>query len=123
LEELLKVVLSRGRYERLALSVIGGVAIPFVLAITLGPLSNYTENRTLRLVMGIPTGWPRLLYFRLFPPYARDSFAENKVAFLLFILVCDIALYTLITYCALSIWAFRKKSRLSELPPPPLISN
>lgn len=33
--------------KRVVLSVIGGVAIPFIYSVIVGPLSTYTENDTL----------------------------------------------------------------------------
>jgi len=107
--------------KRLLLSAIGGVIIPFCYSIIAGPLSTYTENRTLHLLLDIPIGWPRLLYFYLYPPFSKDSFADNEIAFLLYIIGCDIVLYALLVYFIL--WVFSKKHHYSAVqaePPPPV---
>ena len=52
---------------RLVLSFICGVAIPFIYSVVVGPLTNYTDNFTLRRLGYIPIGWPRLLLEKIVP--------------------------------------------------------
>jgi hypothetical protein len=61
---------------RLVLSLICGVAIPFIYSVVVGPLTNYTDNFTLRRLGYIPIGWPRLLLEKIsssqFIPFQRS---------------------------------------------------
>src|SRR5688572_1094334 len=102
--------------KRLVLSVVGGFVIPFVYTIAVGPLSNYIENYRLRRLLGYPIRWPILLIQRVAPfnsfPY-RDG--DQVFAFLL-VIVCDVLLYSLVTYILL--WRFWKPKIQAVEPPP-----
>lgn len=107
----LKVGLSE--MKRLALSLVCGLAIPFLYSITVGPLTPYIKNETLNRLASYPVRWPVLILYRLnqFP-------FENEIAILLYIVGCNVLLYTLLTYCFL--WTIsRRKPKAPSLPPDP----
>lgn len=107
--------------KRLLMSVAGGFVLPIVVACITGPLSTYTEDRTLRLLLDIPTGWPRILYFRFGDPLSQGSLSNNETLFFVFIIGCDILLYAILTYVALSAFSMlrRKGVEYGQPPPPP----
>ena len=99
--------------KRLALSLLGGVAIPFLYAVIVGPLTNYIENRRLRELADYPVRWPIITLRYFFPLY---SFPE--VFLLLIIVVPNVFLYSMVTYIVL--WRFwKRKTKQFELPPEP----
>ena len=100
--------------KRLAVSIVGGITIPLLYGAIAGPLSTYIENDTLNHYLGYPVRWPILLLQRLFP----IGIPDNEVGLFLFIIGCDVFLYTLLTYCFLL--AFTKPKAPSDLPPPPV---
>jgi hypothetical protein len=99
--------------KRLALSVIGGFVIPFLYSIIVGPLTPYIKNPALDQLAMYPVRWPILLLFRLgFVPF------ENEIAILVYIIVCDVFLYSLLTYFLL--WRLSKRKNVAQrLPPNP----
>lgn len=108
--------------KRVALSILGGFVFPFCYTIISGPLSTYVEDERIQGLLYVPIGWPKLLYFYFFPPLSGNSFAENETAFLLYIVGCDVLLYALLTYVALSVRSVlrRPEVKLNEPPPPHL---
>lgn len=100
--------------KRLALSVLGGVAIPFLYSVVFGPLTTYTNNETLNHYLGYPVRWPVLILYRWFP----IDVSNNETFLLLLVISCNVLLYTLLTYCVL--FAVSKRKVQSHLPPPPL---
>ena len=103
--------------NRLILSLLGGVLIPFCYAITSGPLSTYTENRAIHDLLYVPIGWPKLLLYRLFPigsfPFSSD------MSLLLYMIGCNILFYAIVTYSFLLIRSYRSANKDERLPPPP----
>lgn len=100
--------------KRLALSVLGGFGIPFLYSIIVGPLTPYIRNNsTLDLLAMVPVRWPILIFYRLgVAPF------ESEIAILIYMIVCNVALYTLFTYFLL--WGFsRRKTSRSATPPEP----
>ena len=109
--------------KRLILSVIGGVAIPFLYSITAGPLTNYIENPSLRQLASYPVRWP-IIVLEYFLPL--DSFPfrdENQTFLLLFIIVSDVLLYSLLTYIVLLRFWKRKTPQLKLPPDPPRFTS
>lgn len=102
--------------KRLVLSVLGGIAIPFCYTITAGPLSTYTENPTIHRMVYIPIGWPKLILYRLFP--MGNLPFENEYVFMSYMLICNIVLYSLLTYFVLFALSTRN-SKIQDAPPPP----
>jgi len=100
------------------LSLIGGVVIPFVYACIFGPLSLYIHNPYLKMVLEMPVRWPVFLAYYLSPSFLHLLYT-NDTAFLIMGIGSDIALYTLLTYCALWLFSIRRRIPQSESPPPP----
>lgn len=98
--------------KRLALSILLGVVIPFLYAIVVGLLTAYIENRTVSHYLIFPVRWPILILFRLVP---LDVL--NEVIMVVALIVGNVLLYTLLSYCLLL--AFSKPKTTSRLPPPP----
>ena len=105
--------------KRLAVSVVGGFAIPFLYTIIIGPASLYIESQTLNRFGEYPVRWPILILYRFASFDSLGSFPfRNQDATVMFayIVVCDVVLYAILTYSLL--WAFSKrKSKLYESPP------
>ena len=101
--------------KRLALSLLGGIAIPFVYAIIVGPLSTYIANESLNHYLSYPIRWPILILYRLF----LTDVLSNEGLLLLLIIGCNVFLYTLLTYCVLLVFSRRKQTE-PKLPPPPV---
>jgi hypothetical protein len=98
---------------RLPLSVLCGVAIPFLYAVIVGPLTPYIkDNSTLDLLAMVPVRWPVLILYRL----GATPF-ESETAILLYIIVCNVVLYTLLTYFVL--WGGSKQKKVDRLTPNP----
>jgi hypothetical protein len=106
---------------RLVISVICGVAIPFIYSIIVGPLSTYTENRMLHRFGYIPIGWPSLLLEMVVPLNSFPFRNEDGSALLLIMIVANVMLYGFLSYLTLWAVSFHRKTRSSqyELPPPP----
>ena len=105
--------------KRLALSIIGGVDIPFLLTITLGPLSTYTENDNIKALLSLPVRWPRYVYVYLYPFHPKPYLYSGDTASLVALIVCNIVFYACLTYFILVIWKYSKKPVHAEPPPPP----
>lgn len=99
--------------KRLALSIVGGVAIPFLYTIVAGPLSTYITNVTLHHYLAYPVRWPVIILYRFFP----IEVSSNVVIVLSVAIICNVVLYTLITYVLLL--TFSKPKTAVQLPPPP----
>ena len=84
-----------------------------------GPLSIYVDDRKIRLLLNIPVGWPRLVYFHLLRPLTGMLLFDNETALLLYIMACDVLLYTLVTYFALLVFSFKRVTIKEHSPPPP----
>lgn len=106
--------------KRLALSVVGGVVIPFLYTIIVGPLSTYyTQNYRLSFLMSFPIRWPIIILQRLLP---LDSFPfrdEDAALLLLFIILCDVLLYSFLTYILLRVFWKQKPRQFAPPPEPP----
>jgi hypothetical protein len=105
--------------KRAALSILCGVAFPLSYSVVAGPLSSFIQDSSLRLLLDVPVGWPRLLYFYLFASSSRGSLADNENVLLAYIVGCNIVLYTLVTYFALSIFSFKRFALKESSPPLP----
>lgn len=80
--------------KRLVLSVVGGLAIPLLYSIIVGPFTPYIkDNSRLDLLAMVPVRWPILLLFQLgMIPF------ESETAILVYMIACNVALYSLLTY-------------------------
>jgi hypothetical protein len=102
--------------KRWGWSLLGGVLIPFCYVMGLAQLETLiAPNR--RKAFQTPIAWPRAIYFYFFPPgYVESTFGEFSPILLLFLVVFNVILYTLISYCLLSILAALRKKRPSPNP-------
>lgn len=109
--------------KRLVLSIIGGVAIPFVYAVIVGPLTVNIENPLLRVLAGFPIRWQVITLYYLIPFSSFPFRDEDAIFLLLFIIVSDVLLYSLLTYFVL--WRFwkRKTQKLESPPNPPRFNS
>ena len=109
--------------KRLALAIIGGFAIPFLYAITAGPLSTYTENETLHWLWYIPIGWPKIILQRLVPLNTFPFRDEDSTPLLIYIIGLNVTLYGLLSYFVLLGLSLSIRSRRAQhnVPPPPTI--
>lgn len=109
--------------KRVVLSVIGGVAIPFLYAVIVGPLTNYIENPWLRDLASYPIRWP-IRTLEHFLPLSSIPFKDEHQTFLaLVVIVSDVLLYSLLTYILLGRFWKRKTQRLEPPPNPPQFTS
>ena len=108
--------------KRLAVAIISGFAIPFLYAITVGPLSTYTENKSLHWLSYIPIGWPKIILQRLIPLNTFPFRDEDSTSLLIYIIGSNVVLYGLLSYLVLSGLSLSKRTRRTEhnVPPPPI---
>jgi len=106
--------------KRLALSLLGGFAIPSLYYAALTALLLWTENVALFLRLSYPVNWPILVLYRLLP---FDSFPlrpGDRTFLTLLVIVCNALLYSLPIYLILWRLSLRKrKAQRVDLPPPP----
>jgi hypothetical protein len=107
--------------KRVVLSVIGGVAIPFIYSIIVGPLSTYTENDTLHRIIYVPIGWPKLILYYFVSLNSFPFRDEDATVLFLYIISCDILCYAFLTYLLLLALLRPKKARPS--PPNPQLGQ
>ena len=108
--------------KRLALSVVGGFAIPFLYTIIIGPASLYIESQTLNRFAEYPVRWPILipLHFASFEALGSFPFREQDTTILfVYIVVCNVVLYTILTYFLLWVFSKRKSKVYESTPHPP----
>ena len=109
--------LSDANVKRATLSILGGVAFPVSYSILAGPVSTLVEDNRLRLLLYVPVGWPRLLCFYFVGSLNERPLFDNEIALLAYIVVCNVVLYTLMTYFVLLVFPF-KRVVIKEIPPP-----
>lgn len=97
--------------KRWVISLAGGILVPFGYLLLIIPFIELFKSLAIGTLLLLPLIWPRFLYIYLF------GLRGNQVIFVLFIIICDIILYTLITY-AVTHKLCREKPR-PVLPPPP----
>ena len=105
-----------GRMKRLVLSVLGGFAIPFLYTIIVGPLSLYIKSETLNQLADYPVRWPIYILYRLVPLGSFPFRDQDSTALLIYIIGCDVILYTILIYFLL--WGFLKRKSEAFDPPP-----
>jgi len=106
--------------KRLAVSVVGGFAIPFLYTIITGPTSVYIKSQTLNRFAEYPVRWPILilLHFASFDSLGSFPFRDQDATVMfVYIVVCNVVLYTVLTYFLL--WVFSKRKRNGHESPPP----
>jgi hypothetical protein len=100
----------------LILSVILGFLVPLSYAFALSEIADYT-GKTAPDFLVWPFGWPRPLWILLMGRQPRES---DLLIGILFMALCNIALYGAVVYVALSLATLlRRKQMHDDLPPPP----
>lgn len=107
--------------KRILLSLVVGFLFPFLYAIVIGPLTLDIENRMLKRLLEVPVRWPIMVLEQAvgFEGLGRFPFRdEDQWALLAYLIICNTALYSALTYVLLF---FIKKPKRStpELPPQP----
>lgn len=104
--------------KRLTLSVFGGIVIPFAYSVVAFKLSRYVKSENLNLLISYPVRWPLLVLSHLGFP------VEKNVATVLYLIGCNVLLYTLLTYCLLLVILKRKRREFASPPnPPPFVQH
>jgi len=100
--------------KRLALAGLSGFVIPLVYAVIVGPLTPYIKNPTIDRLAMYPVRWPILILFRLgFFPF------ENEIQILLYIIVSNVIVYSILSYFLLWLISGRRKKGVLQSPPRP----
>lgn len=103
-------------WKRLVLSLVLGFLLPLSYAVLLSQVFDYTGKLTPEFLV-TPFGWPRPLWIFLM---GRQPTENDLLIGLLFIAVCNIALYGTIVYISLfGLSLLRRKQTVDEPPPPP----
>ena len=107
--------------KRLVFSVVGGVVIPFLYMVIVGPITTYIQDDRLKQLMGYPVRWPVIVLQGLLPLGSFPFRVGEEPFLLLLIALCDVLLYSILTYILL--WRFLKqKPQILRLPPEPRLS-
>ena len=101
--------------KRLGLSVALGFLLPLGYAFTLSEVSDLT-GRTAPDYMVAPFGWPRRLWIFLM---GRQPTEADILGGIIFLALCNIALYGAISYAALTMLPLFRRRRVEYSPPPP----
>ena len=110
------------RVKRLLLSLISGFLLPLIYTAIVGPLTLYIESDLLKSLLGAPVRWPiMILYFFVsFDALGRFPFRDgDRNWLLLYLIICDVILYSTITYVLLARFWKRKPSSVASPPQPP----
>jgi len=109
--------------KRLVLAVICGFVIAFLYAVISGLLSTYTDNETLRWLLYIPIGWPKLILQQFVPLNAFPFRDEDSTALLIYIVGSNVILYGLLSYFGLLGLSLSRRSRRAQhnVPPSPTV--
>ena len=110
------------RVKRLILSLIGGILFPFIYTAIVGPLTLYIESELLKSILGAPVRWPIMILYSFvsFDALGRFPFRDSDGnLLLLYSIICDIILYSAITYVLLARFWKRQPSPVTSPPQPP----
>ena len=107
------------RVKRLALSLLGGIVIPFSYAVIL-TVVFFRTRRVAFFRLSIPVSWPSFVLFRLLPYHSFPLRPEDRIFLAVFVIVCDVFLYSSLIYFLLWRRSLRKrKAQRFDLPPNP----
>jgi len=105
--------------KRLALSLFGGFAIPFLYTISLALVLVWTEKLSLVLRFAYPVNWPTVILVRLLPAGSFPLRPEDRVFLILLVAIFNIVLYSIPVYLLLSLAFSLRKRKASRDDPPP----
>jgi hypothetical protein len=97
--------------KRLLISLTGGIFVPFGYFLLIVPSIELSKSSTLAATLFMPLAWPKVLYIFLF------GSAGSQTTNILFLIVCNVIMYGLITYAVL--FALLREKSPPEMPPPP----
>ncbi len=100
--------------KRIILASILGFLLPLGYAFMLSVASDYT-GKTVPDFMVIPFGWPRPVWIFL---TGRQPLEFDIIVGLLFMALCNIALYGTLSYAALLIFSVMRNKEVNYEPPP-----
>ena len=106
--------------KRLILSLLGGFLIPFLYAITVGPLTPYIQDQRLNQLANLPVRWPVMILEYTFPLWWTWLSWEQgqQIWLLVYIIICNVVLYSLVTYVLLRVF-WKPQPKPSPSPPDP----
>ncbi len=99
----------------MVLSAVLGFLLPLSYAFMLSELSDFT-GKMVPDFMVMPFGWPRPLWILLM---GRQPEEADVLPGLLFMALCNIALYGVIVYAVLSMLSMIRRRQVDYEPPPP----
>jgi hypothetical protein len=106
--------------KRIALSLVGGFAIPFSYYAAITILMLLTDNTDLGVRLSYPVSWPILVLYHLLPSKSFPLRAADKIFLYLIVLICNVLVYSIPTYFLL--WGvslrWRKVKRVDPPDPP-----
>lgn len=103
-------------WKRLVISLVLGFLLPLSYAVLLSQVFDYTGTSTPQFLV-MPFGWPRPLWIFLM---GRQPTEDDLLMGVLFVAVCNIALYGTVVYVSLfTLSLLRRKQTVDEPPPPP----
>jgi len=106
--------------RRILLSCVLGFLVPLSYAFALSLGSDYT-GKSVPDFMVNPFGWPRPLWILLM---GRQPLEDDIIPGIVFIAMCNIALYGGLVYLTLSaLQLLKSKPADARLPPPPRLSS
>lgn len=94
-----------GLIVRLALSIVGGVAIPFIYGYLFASIAAYFGRELLIRIFRVPILWPTLIY-EYFYPSSADHPSDG---WLIALYLGNFLLYSALTYALLSWQSTRKR--------------
>lgn len=101
--------------KRLGLAVVLGLLLPLSYAFTLSEVSDYI-GKPVPDVLIMPFVWPRPIWIFLM---GRQPTEADLLGGIIFIALCNIALYGAISYAALTMLAALRRKKVEYEPPPP----
>lgn len=101
--------------KRLGLAALLGFLLPLSYALILSEVSDYT-GKPVPDFMVMPFGWPRPIWIFLM---GRQPTEADILGGIIFMALCNIALYGAISYASLTMLAVLRRKRVEYEPPPP----
>ena len=106
--------------KRLALSLVGGFAIPALYTLALALVFLWTKNVRLVLRLRFPVAWPRYVLVHLVPLGSFPLRPGDRLFLIPLVIICDAVVYSIPIYLLVSRFSTRKrKAARVDLPPDP----
>ena len=101
--------------KRLGLAAALGFLLPFGYAFALSEVSDYIR-RPVPEFMVWPFGWPRPIWIFLMGRQPREA---DIIGGIIFLTLCNIVLYGVFSYAALTMFSMLRGRQVEYAPPPP----